>query len=208
MKNFLFIAENELENIEFSKDCFDSMSYTNGFWTKDVTTKLETYEGLSDVYLINHTPNDIIDYKRDVYELTRVKLFNVEFIVVKGSIKELYAVASLIHEGIIECPCFAILDGFSEEFSEYDLLSFDQYNKIFVYGLIGERLDYIKMIKQIGKIDNDLLDLTEKINIIEGFSHSEHNEIYNDKKIYLKEKIIKVIGLELQKNKHVNGCEF
>jgi len=176
--NSIFLSEYTSENIEVSKD-----SKIKGFWSST-----QFLPEIFATFTLNpEFKNQTIDFLLDID-------FQPNFLVIKGNIIDLWAVSSLIEEGLIQYPCFSIIDNV-EKLILFDLVLLNSFNMNYfmkmsaevkgIFSIENEILSKIKnkiktrrdfetknrKIKEedfFYKIKEDIFNLYEKFNIVNG----------------------------------------
>ena len=176
--NSIFLSEYTSENIEVSKS-----SKIKGFWSN---TKFAP-EIFATFSLNPEFKNQTIDFLLNID-------FQPNFLIVKGNIIDLWAISSLIEEGLIQYPCFSIIDNV-EKLIPFDLVLLNSFNMNYfmkmsaeVKGVFSVKNEILEQIKNkiktkrdfgkeirkkdeeifINKIKKDISSLYENCNIVVG----------------------------------------
>jgi len=132
--NSIFLSEYTSENIEVSKS-----SKIKGFWSN---TKFAP-EIFATFSLNPEFKNQTIDFLLDID-------FQPNFLVIKGNIIDLWAISSLIEEGLIQYPCFSIIDNV-EKLIPFDLVLLNSFNMNYFMKMSAE-------VKGVFSVKNEILE--------------------------------------------------
>jgi len=132
--NSIFLSEYTSENIEVSKS-----SKIKGFWSN---TKFAP-EIFATFSLNPEFKNQTIDFLLNID-------FQPNFLIVKGNIIDLWAISSLIEEGLIQYPCFSIIDNV-EKLIPFDLVLLNSFNMNYFMKMSAE-------VKGVFSVKNEILE--------------------------------------------------
>jgi hypothetical protein len=200
ISNWIYFAKNSLENIAFAK----TLNIENGsyvFYDEDLSKiDHDLYKDLEDVIFIENC--DDYEFKVYLYKYIKEKIFSPEFIIVKDeNLTDLWAIASLVNENLVDCNCFSIFEKMTIPLSEGELIILDCFEKNFILNPSDKDVEFLE---EMGKIDDDdVKNILKKIVRLEDFYGENQEPNKEEGFVRLKEGILSSF-----ENKVVDSCEI
>ena len=178
--NLIFIAENNKENINFSKNVLKNNVIINGFWNKDNKKDNYEYNFLKNSFLINNRPLDP-SIKSSIYVLSRKYPFNPDAIIIKGGIYECASLSILSEKEFSDIPCIAFVDESEYPLDDVAISLIDKLDNVFWLDDNEYKRVFFKSLEKLSKENSIIRNIYEKIHIIKEF-YSQKNNKFNDDK--------------------------
>ena len=187
MDNFLFLAEKTIENVQVNKILDPKYSR---FWSE---------KGFGSDIFSESSLNDT--FKDDIMKCLWNIGFEPEFILIKGRIIDLWALASLKSAGMISCPCFSIIDRVEGEFIPFEIMILQDLDKHFILDMSEDVKVFFNFLEKGDKVPENLKKINKKVK--RDFVRDNRNK---DKELFLgiKEELFKII----QKIVIIEGIEI
>jgi hypothetical protein len=187
ISNWIYFAKYSTENIEFAKNLnIENGSYV--FYGEDLSqVNHDLCDGLNDVIFIEN--DDDFQFKIYLYKYIKEKIFSPEFIIVKDkNLTDVWAIASLVNENLVDCNCFSVFEKMSIPLSEGELIVLDCFEKSFI---LNPNDNDVGFLEEMAKIDDeDVKNIMKKIVLLKDFNGENREHIKEERFVGLKEVIL------------------
>jgi len=206
--SYYFFAENKKANIDYIKSMGDK-EMTPCLWLNGGEVEKKDYEDMDFGYFIGEL-DDVSVFKDSFYRIIRANLFSPDYIIIKGVTEDFWPMVTMLMEGIIDIPCFAILDGMDSPLSEHELMILDHFETVYFMGPTkGEDAVFLNILQEVEKDMEESEKMSKKIIATKEFESLIYNKLeVKDKNSFIGEGIKSDIASKLKVETKINGYQI